>query len=263
MFDFFASLPFIYQALIGGLFTWFVTAVGASFVIFFKTINYNLLNLMLSFAAGVMMASSFFSLIVPSIELSEHLYTNNFVIPTLGFLSGIAFIILADLLLTKLLKNASNKTTKKRTMLLVGSITLHNIPEGMCVGVAFASVAFGLEGATLMSAIMLTFGIALQNFPEGVAVSLPLKKESVSAKRAFFIGQASGMVEPVSSLIACVFVIIIRNILPFLLTFSAGAMIGVVVSELIPEAQSYNKNLSTLGLAVGFSVMMLLDVALG
>ncbi|MDD4211642.1 MAG: ZIP family metal transporter [Clostridia bacterium] len=260
--QYFSNLPFLSQALIGGLFAWFITAVGASFVIFFKKINVNVLNIMLSFAAGVMIASSFFSLLTPSIELSAHLYTNSFVVPTLGFLCGILFIILADFVLNKYLKNSNDKANKKRTLMLVGSITLHNIPEGMCVGVAFASVAFGLEGATLIGAIILTFGIAIQNFPEGVAVSLPLRKENVSPKRAFFIGQASGMVEPISSVIACLFVIVIRNILPFLLAFSAGAMIGVVVSELIPEAQGYNKNLSTFGVALGFSLMMILDVAL-
>ena len=261
MVEFFTELPFVFQALIGGLFTWFVTALGASFVIFFKKINYNLLSIMLSFAAGVMLASSFFSLFLPSIEISEKINSKNYLVPTLGFLAGIALIVVSDLMLTKFLKDKQHN--KKQTLLLVGSITLHNIPEGMCVGVAFAGAAMGLPSATLIGAIMLTIGIALQNFPEGMAVSLPLKKNNVSSKKAFFIGQASGMVEPISSVLACFFVMLITSILPFLLSFAAGAMVGVVASELIPEAHSYNKKLSTIGLAVGFAVMMLLDVALG
>jgi ZIP family zinc transporter len=263
MVEFFINLPFIYQALLAGLFTWSVTAIGASSVFLFKKQNENVLNIMLSFAAGVMIAASFFSLLQPAIQLSEELFNTDFVIPTIGFLFGMLFIVVADRGLHRFFENDLNVESKKRTALLVGSITLHNIPEGMCVGVAFASASMGLPGVTIISALLLTLAIGLQNFPEGVAVSLPLRNENMSRKKAFFLGQFSGMVEPVACVLSAIFVIYVRTTLHFLLAFSAGAMIGVVVSELIPEAHKNNKTLSTIGLTIGFCIMMALDVALG
>lgn len=262
MLEIFSEWSYVLQAFVATLFNWFVTACGASFVLFFKTINYTILNMMLSFAAGVMLASSFFSLLSPSIELSEQLFHNGYITPTLGFLLGGLFVVGADFVLNIMLASNDNKHSKKRTILLAGAITLHNIPEGMCVGVAFACASFNIPNVTLIGAIMLSIGIGLQNFPEGVAVSLPLKGEAISSKKAFFIGQASGMVEPVAGVLAALFCISMQQALPFLLSFSAGAMVGVVVSELVPEANRYNKNLSTFFVTIGFCVMMLLDVAL-
>jgi len=266
--DWFSNLTPILQTLIATIFTWSVTAIGALFVIFFKEINKKLLDSMLGFSAGVMIAASFWSLLSPAIDISHSLGQITWLMPAIGFLSGGLSVICADKFLDKMLLKRSEKSlsmhdSKRRSMLLVTAITLHNIPEGMAIGVAFGSVALNIPGATLLSAILLAVGIGLQNFPEGAAVSLPLRREGYSRKKSFFYGQASALVEPIAGLIGVVAVITMRSILPFLLAFAAGAMICVVVAELVPESTRTNKGKATIGFIIGFLVMMILDVALG
>lgn len=264
----------VQQALIATLFTWGVTALGASLVFFFKTINKNILNGMLGFAAGVMIAASFWSLLAPGIELAEALGQTPYITAATGFLLGGGFLFLVDKLLPHLhlgldtTKAEGIKTSWQRSILLVLAITLHNIPEGLAVGVAFGAVAAGTgTSATLAGAIALAIGIGLQNFPEGAAVSIPLRREGFSRKKAFLYGQASGIVEPIAGIIGAFAVIKIQPILPYALAFAAGAMIYVVVEELIPEAQreegGSKTDISTIGAMLGFTVMMVLDVALG
>ncbi|MBF8983407.1 ZIP family metal transporter [Lutibacter sp. B2] len=261
------------QALIGTLFTWGVTALGASLVFFFKTINKKVLNGMLGFAAGVMIAASFWSLLALAIEMAEELGQTAWLTAAIGFLGGGVFLFAVDKLLPHLhmgldISHAEGiKTSWQRSVLLVLAITLHNIPEGLAVGVAFGAVAYGLPSASLAGAIALAIGIGLQNFPEGAAVSIPLRREGFSRTKAFVYGQASGAVEPIAGVIGAVAVVAMRPLLPYALAFAAGAMIYVVVEELIPEAQqgegSIKTDIATIGCMVGFTVMMILDVALG
>ncbi len=261
----FGDLNPILQALIATTFTWGITLLGALMVCFFKEVNKKALNTILGFSAGVMIAASFWSLLLPSIELSEELGYIAWGLPALGFILGGLFVLLSDKFLDKTLsdKNSIKKDSLKRSILLVSAITLHNIPEGMSIGVAFGGISSGVSGMTLIGAIMLAVGIGIQNFPEGAAVSLPLRKEGFSRKKSFFIGQASALVEPISAVIGVILVLAVRSILPILLSFAAGAMITVASRELLPESISENKNLSTLGLISGFVLMMVLDVALG
>ena len=261
----FGDLNPILQALIASTFTWGITLLGALMVCFFKEVNKKALNTILGFSAGVMIAASFWSLLLPSIELSEELGYIAWGLPALGFILGGLFVLLSDKFLDKTLsdKNSIKKDSLKRSILLVSAITLHNIPEGMSIGVAFGGISSGVSGMTLIGAIMLAVGIGIQNFPEGAAVSLPLRKEGFSRKKSFFIGQASALVEPISAVIGVILVLAVRSILPILLSFAAGAMITVAARELLPESISENKNLSTLGLISGFVLMMVLDVALG
>ena len=263
--NWFGDLNPILQALIATTFTWGITLLGALMVCFFKEVNKKVLNTILGFSAGVMIAASFWSLLLPSIDLSQELGYIAWALPALGFIFGGLFVLLSDKFLDKTLsdKNSIKKDSLKRSILLVSAITLHNIPEGMSIGVAFGGISSGVSGMTLIGAIMLAVGIGIQNFPEGAAVSLPLRKEGFSRKKSFFIGQASALVEPISAVIGVVLVLAIRSILPILLSFAAGAMITVASRELLPESISENKNLSTLGLIFGFVVMMILDVALG
>lgn len=267
--SFFLSLNPVLQGLIATLFTWSITALGAGVVFFFKDVKKSILNLMLGFGAGVMIAASFWSLLSPAIDLCSELGYNSWFIPSLGFMLGGSFIVLSDKFLDRYnfedLSRFGAKSPKsfKKSILLVLAVTLHNIPEGLAVGVAFGGAALGIPGCTIMSAILLAIGIGLQNFPEGAAVSLPLRREGFSLKRSFFYGQASGLVEPIAGLLGVIMAIGMRSILPLLLSFSAGAMIGVVSSELIPEACIENKNLTTIGIIFGFMIMMILDVALG
>ncbi len=263
--NWFGDLNPILQALIATTFTWGITLLGALMVCFFREVNKKVLNTILGFSAGVMIAASFWSLLLPSIDLSQELGYISWVLPALGFIFGGLFVLLSDKFLDKTLSNKSdvNKASLKRSILLVSAITLHNIPEGMSIGVAFGGISSGVSGMTLIGAIMLAIGIGIQNFPEGAAVSLPLRKEGFSRRKSFFIGQASALVEPISAVIGVVLVLAIRSILPILLSFAAGAMITVASRELLPESISENKNLSTLGLIFGFVVMMILDVALG
>lgn len=262
------------QALFATLFTWAVTALGAALVFFFKSIRKDILNGMLGFAAGVMIAASFWSLLAPGIELAEDLGQTAFVTAAVGFLAGGGFLYLVDKLLPHLhmgldtAKAEGIKTSWQRSVLLVLAITLHNIPEGLAVGVAFGAVAAGLgTTATLAGAIALAIGIGLQNFPEGAAVSIPLRREGFSRTKSFLYGQASGLVEPIAGVLGALAVIKIQHILPYALAFAAGAMIYVVVEELIPEAQreegGSKTDIATIGAMAGFAVMMVLDVALG
>ena len=263
--NWFGDLNPILQALIATTFTWGITLLGALMVCFFKEVNRKVLNTILGFSAGVMIAASFWSLLLPSIELSQELGYISWVLPALGFIFGGLFVLLSDKFLDKTLSNKSdvNKASLKRSILLVSAITLHNIPEGMSIGVAFGGISSGVSGMTLIGAIMLAIGIGIQNFPEGAAVSLPLRKEGFSRRKSFFIGQASALVEPISAVLGVILVLAVRSILPILLSFAAGAMITVASRELLPESISENKNLSTLGLISGFVLMMVLDVALG
>ena len=264
MISFFIELNPVIQAFLATCFTWLVTALGAAFVFFFKKIKKSIMDAMLGFAAGVMISASFWSLLSPSIEMAESLKLNSWLIATIGFLSGGLLLFLGDKLFTKITETKENNNNIKRSLMLIISITLHNIPEGLAVGVAFGSLAYNLEGATLATACMLALGIGLQNFPEGTAVSVPLRREGFSRKKAFFYGQLSGIVEPISGILGAILVIKIRMLLPFLLAFAAGAMIYVVVEELIPESQSNEKkDLMALFTLIGFSIMMILDLALG
>ena len=269
--DWFVELSPIYQALLATLFTWGVTALGAAVVLFFKSVNRKVLDCMLGFGAGVMIAASFWSLLNPAIQLSGELgVKNTWLLPAMGFLVGGVFIIISERFLDKYCfttwkpgNTPIEKNSVKRSLLLVSAVTIHNIPEGLAVGVAFGGVATGIGGATVISAMMLALGIGLQNFPEGAAVSLPLRREGYSRQKSFMIGQMSGMVEPIAGVIGAMAALTMRSMLPFLLAFAAGAMISVVSSELIPESASENKNLATLGVILGFMLMMVLDVALG
>lgn len=263
MFDFFIDLSPAIQAVLATVFTWGVTALGACVVFLFKNINKNVMDATLGSAAGVMIAASFWSLLAPAIEMAENLGKNPWLTVLIGFMCGGGLLFLGDKFFEKRMKK-SDSDSKKRAVMLIFSITLHNIPEGMAVGVAFGSLAYGLDGATLGGALMLAVGIGLQNFPEGSAVSLPLLREGYSPKKAFLLGQLSGIVEPFSGLLGAILVLKTRFLLPYLLAFAAGAMIYVVVEELIPESQTNpRKDLMALFTLIGFSVMMVMDVALG
>ena len=264
--DWFETLNPVTQALLATTFTWGVTALGALVVCLFKEVNSKILNTILGFSAGVMIAAAFWSLLEPSIDLSQELGYIAWALPAIGFITGGLFVLISDKFLDKMLKNRKSiggKGSLKRSILLIAAITIHNIPEGMAVGVAFGGIASGVPGMTLIGAVMLALGIGIQNFPEGAAVSLPLRTEGYSRFKSFMIGQASALVEPVSAVIGAILVMYIRSMLPFLLAFAAGAMIIVVARELLPESIIGNKNLSTFGLIFGFVLMMVLDVALG
>jgi ZIP family zinc transporter len=259
------------QALIATLFTWAVTALGAALVFFFKTFNQKVLDGMMGFAAGVMIAASFWSLLAPAIAMAEELGGPPAWFPAaVGFMGGGLFLALIDKALPHLHpgfakeKSEGPKTKWQRSVLLVLAITLHNIPEGLAIGVAFGAVSLGLPSATLGAAIALAIGIGLQNLPEGTAVSVPLRREGMSRRKAFFYGQASGVVEPFAAVLGATLVLSVQAILPYALAFAAGAMIFVVIEELIPSAHlEGNTDLVTLSALVGFAVMMILDVALG
>jgi ZIP family zinc transporter len=260
----------ILLALLATLFTWGVTALGAATVFFFKTLNKKTLNTMLGFAAGVMIAASYWSLLQPAIEMSAADGGLPWLPAVAGFLSGGVFLLAIDKILPHLhmgleTRNAEGiKTSWQRSTLLILAITLHNIPEGLAVGVAFGALGQNWSPAALGSALALAFGIGLQNFPEGAAVAIPLRREGFSRSKAFWYGQLSGFVEPVAGVAGALLVLLIKPLLPFALSFAAGAMIFVVVEELIPESQRGNEtDLSTIGAMLGFAVMMFLDVALG
>ena len=270
MVNWFTGIDPVLQALIATLFTWFVTALGAALVFFFKTINRKVLDGMLGFAAGVMIAASYWSLLAPAIEMAEESSLPAWIPATTGFLLGGLFLYIADKIIPHLhlgfpMEEAEGpKTSWHRSILLVLAITLHNIPEGLAVGVAFGALASDLPSATLAGAIALALGIGIQNFPEGAAVSVPLRREGFSRLKSFWYGQASGVVEPIAGVLGAASVILIKPILPYALAFAAGAMIYVVVEELIPESQlEKNTDIATMGAMVGFAVMMTLDVALG
>jgi ZIP family zinc transporter len=270
MFEWFKDLSPIVQALLATCFTWFMTAFGAGLVFFFRDINRKVLDGMLGFAAGVMIAASYWSLLSPSIEMAEEMGVIPWVPATLGFLMGGAFLWLVDKILPHLhlgfpTEEAEGmKTSWRRSVLLVLAITLHNIPEGLAVGVAFGALSANLPAASLAGAVALAVGIGIQNFPEGTAVSVPLRREGMGRLKSFWYGQLSGFVEPVAAVIGAAAVILMRPVLPYALAFAAGAMIFVVVEELIPESQlEKNTDIATMGAMAGFAVMMTLDVALG
>lgn len=268
--DFLLEYNPVLLALYATLFTWAVTALGSGMVFFFKTINQKVLNSMLGFAAGVMIAASFWSLLQPAIEMAEENGDIPWIPAVVGFLSGGAFLLIVDKILPHLhmgLKTTQAegiKTQWQRSVLLVMAITLHNIPEGLAVGVAFGALAHSPDAGTLAGAVVLAFGIGLQNFPEGAAVSIPLRREGLSRWKAFNYGQLSGIVEPISGVLGAYLVLSVTPLLPYALSFAAGAMIFVVVEELIPESQrGHETDYSTIGAMLGFAVMMTLDVALG
>ena len=260
-------------ALFATLGTWFVTALGAATVVFFSTPNPKFLNLMLGFASGVMIAASFWSLLQPAIDRAEAMDgLPAYLVATIGFLLGAGFMWFSDKAVN-FARTRANATTGKqneklnRIIMLVLSITLHNIPEGLAVGVAFGALAQNSYSTeALLGAVSVAIGIGLQNFPEGAAVSLPLRREGYSRKKSFLLGQSSGMVEPVAGVLGALLVVYVEPILPYALAFAAGAMILVAVHELIPECQR-NKSVrpynATMGIVLGFAVMMLLDVMLG
>lgn len=268
----FASLPPVLQALLAGLFTWGMTSLGAALVFGTKNIPRKLLDAMLGFAAGVMIAASFWSLLAPAIELSAGRTLPEWVPPVLGFLLGGVFLRLLDRVLPHLhpglpMAEAEGlETSWRRSVLLVSAITLHNIPEGLAVGVAFGAVSSGIPGGlttSLGGAVALALGIGLQNFPEGTAVSMPLRREGMSRAKSFFFGQLSGIVEPAAAVVGALAVVVAQPILPYALAFAAGAMIFVVAEELIPEAKRGSPDIAAMSLMFGFAVMMTLDVALG
>jgi len=270
IYDWFVGLGPIQQALLATLFTWLMTALGAGAVFSFKSINRKLLDSMLGFAAGVMIAASFWSLLAPAIEMAEGSGVPSWVPAVVGFLLGGVFLWTVDKILPHLHMGMPTseaegiKTSWQRSVLLVLAITLHNIPEGLAVGVAFGALGADLPSASLAGAIALAIGIGLQNFPEGAAVSIPLRREGMSQLKSFWYGQVSGIVEPIAGVLGAAAVLLMRPILPYALAFAAGAMIYVVVEELIPESQmSKDVHSSTSGAMLGFAVMMLLDVALG
>jgi ZIP family zinc transporter len=268
----FETLDPILQALLATCFTWSVTAAGAALVFFFRTIDRKVLDGMLGFAAGVMIAASFWSLLAPAIEMAENasLLLPSWIPATTGFLLGGAFLWGVDKVLPHLhlgfprAEAEGIKTSWHRSILLVLAITLHNVPEGLAVGVAFGALAAGIPSATLAGAVALALGIGIQNFPEGTSVAVPLRREGMSRLKAFWYGQLSGVVEPIAGVFGAAAVIVMRPILPYALAFAAGAMIYVVVEELIPESQrEMISDVSTIGAMMGFAVMMTLDVALG
>jgi ZIP family zinc transporter len=266
----FENLNPIVQALLATCFTWGVTALGASAVFFFKRVDRRVLDGMLGFAAGVMVAASFWSLLAPAIEMASDGGLPAWIPATVGFLLGGAFLWGVDAVLPHLHRGLTDdqaegiSTTWERSVLLVLAITLHNFPEGLAVGVAFGAVAAGLPAASLTGALALALGIGLQNFPEGTAVSVPLRREGFSRLKSFLYGQASGVVEPFAGVLGAAAVLTIRAILPYALAFAAGAMIYVVVEELIPSSQLETEtDVATVGAMLGFAVMMTLDVALG
>lgn len=264
MINWYMNLNYPIQALIASLFTWGITSLGAAVVFLFKKVNKNTMDAMLGLSAGVMLAATFWSLLSPALEMAENLKLISWLIVSLGVLSGGLLLFIGDKIFDRITKKKTNSHSIKRSLMLIFSITLHNIPEGMAIGVAFGSVFYNLEGATLAAAVMLAIGIGIQNFPEGSAVSLPLRREGMSPQKAFFFGMLSGIVEPISAVVGAVLVIKVQVLLPILLSFAGGAMIYVVVQELIPESQTnMKKDLMALFTIFGFLLMMIFDVSLG
>jgi ZIP family zinc transporter len=268
--EWFLTLGPIQQALLATLFTWGVTALGAAFVFPFRTISKKVLDAMMGFAAGVMIAASFWSLLQPAITMAEEQDLIGWIPATVGFLAGGMFMLGIDKILPHLhigepIEHAEGPSTSwQRSVLLVLAITIHNIPEGLAIGVAFGAVAAGIPSASIGGAIALALGIGIQNMPEGTSVSVPLRREGMSRSRAFWYGQLSGSVEPIAAVLGAAAVILMRPMLPYALAFAAGAMMFVVIEELIPESQrNENTDIATIGTLAGFAVMMTLDVALG
>lgn len=270
MYQWFVSLHPIVQALLAGVFTWSVTAVGAASVFLVRRIDRRLLDSMLGFSGGVMLAASYWSLLAPAIEISRHGGAAAWLPPACGFLLGGAVLWLLDKSLPHLhlgfprAEAEGPKTAWHQAALLVTAITLHNIPEGLAVGVAFGGVIEGIPATSVSAAVALAIGIGIQNFPEGIAVAMPLRSEGMSPRMSFWYGQLSAAVEPLAAVVGAAAVVIAAPILPYALSFAAGAMVYVVVEELIPEShRAGNIDLATVSLMIGFAGMMVLDVALG
>ncbi len=270
MIDWFQAQHPVLQALLAGTFTWCLTALGAAAVFFFRNVSRRALDGALGFTAGVMIAASFWSLLAPAIDLAGRMGMIEWLPAVVGFLAGAGTLRIVDRLLPHVhvfapLSEAEGLPTHwRRSVLLVLAITLHNIPEGLAVGVAFGAAAANLGDAGMAAAIALTLGIGLQNFPEGMAVSVPLRNEGLSRSKSFFYGQFSAVVEPVAAVVGAAVVLLVQPLLPYALAFAAGAMIFVVVEEVIPESQGAgNEDLATLSAVIGFTIMMSLDVGLG
>lgn len=269
--EFFATLNPISQALVGTLFTWGMTALGAALVFTTKKVNQKFLDGMLGFAGGVMIAASFWSLLDPAIEMARDSSVSPWFPAAVGFMLGAIFLAVFNKIIPHLHPNFKMKDAEginperlRRSTLLVFAITLHNIPEGLAVGVAFGAVASGYPEASLAGAVALAIGIGIQNFPEGTSVSMPLRREGMSRAKSFFYGQFSGMVEPISAVIGVLAVTTMEPLLPYALSFAAGAMIFVVAEEVIPSShENGHKDFASISLIIGFTVMMILDVALG
>ncbi len=270
MWEFFLTLNHVTQALLAGIFTWGLTALGAATVFLTREVNRKFLDVMLGFAGGVMIAASFWSLLLPAIELSAGRGMPEWLPAAIGFILGGVALGGLDKILPHLHIGFADEeaegvsTSWHRSTLLILAITMHNIPEGLAVGVAFGALAAHYPSATLAGAVALAVGIGIQNFPEGMAISMPLRGEGFSARRSFWYGQLSGLVEPVAAVIGAAAVIIAEPILPYALAFAAGAMIFVVIEEVVPESQlNGNADVATFGAMLGFVVMMILDVGLG
>ncbi len=266
--SFFEGIDPIFAAFLATLFTWGLTAFGASLVFFFKNINRTVLDGMLGFTGGVMVAASYWSLLAPAIEMSEGEGIEKVLPASIGFILGAVFLFSLDKVLPHMHINFKEtegvKSPWQRTTLLVLAITMHNIPEGLAVGVLFGGVAAGIPEASIAGAVTLAIGIGIQNFPEGIAVSMPLRRMGMSRWKSFMYGQSSALVEPIAAVFGAVAVTFFTPVLPYALAFAAGAMIFVVVEEVIPETQQdKNTDIATLGFIGGFVVMMMLDVALG
>ncbi|MFI3227487.1 MAG: ZIP family metal transporter [Clostridia bacterium] len=255
----------ILPSLLAGLMTWGVTALGAMTVFFVKKMNTKFLNLMLGFASGVMIAASFWSLLSPSIEMAEQITDKAWLVAAVGFILGGLFLEILDKIIYDKNKQSEQSSLEHRNKMLILSITIHNIPEGLAVGVAYGLAVIQNDSALYASAFALALGIAIQNFPEGLASAMPLYAQGLSRKKSFFYGQLTGIVEPIAAVFGAILVVYVQPILPYALAFAAGAMIYVVAQELIPESQSNRfrgTSIGTVGVMIGFVCMMILDVAL-
>lgn len=260
----FLEMNVVLQAFLAATFTFLITSLGSALVFCFKKVNKNISDIILGISAGIMLAASYLSLLNPAIESAKTLSNCAALVVAFGFFLGGLLLFTTDKIFSKLMKKKKKKDNSKKIFLLVSSITIHNIPEGLSIGVAFGSVFYGLPGATTLAALGLALGIGLQNFPEGCAVSLPLRQAGMSRMKAFLIGALSGLVEPIAAVIGAILVLKVQFVMPILLSFAAGAMIYVIVEELIPESQqNSNQDIVTLYTLVGFIIMMILDVALG
>ena len=247
-------------ALYATLFTWLITILGSSTVFFFKKINKNIMNISLGVSAGIMLSASFWSLLNPAVNTAKDLNQISWLVVSFGFMLGGIFIFLTD----KFFERKINIKSNKRIFLMILSITMHNIPEGLAIGIAFGSIKYGIKGATLTNALLLALGIGLQNFPEGSAISLPLRSEKYSRFKSFLLGSLSAVVEPIFGVLGAILTMKIQYLMPIFLSFAAGAMIYVVIEELIPESQTNEKKeVMALFTLIGFILMMILDLALG
>lgn len=259
MFDFFCNLSPLMQAIIASSLTFLLTTLGSSFVFLFRNINNKIMNYLLGASAGIMLSAAIFSLLLPSIEQANLMNMNILLIVGIGLLSGSFLLIIGDAISSRFIKNEKNNF--RRILLLVTSIVLHNIPEGLAIGVAFGSIIYNIEGANVVAAISLAIGIGIQNVPEGAAISIPLRKEGLSRFKSFIIGSLSGIVEPISAILGFLLVLKVQAVLPILLAFASGAMLFVIIEELIPECMSdKNKNMIGIITLIGFILMMALEI---